>query len=209
MRGHYSLRVITMFVATVIVPTVDAVAITWTNGHTYQVVLLDNPTWFEARDLAAAMTLSGSPGYLATFTTRDEQEFVINNLGGGPALNALWLGGYQDVTDPGYSEPDGGWKWITGEPWLGVAANDPLVPRSDFGFNNAYFDLISTEEHLITWFQTGGFNDYYHTPSDVLGDANGGPARGFIVEFNVPEPATAMLLLGFSLIVTSGRRVGV
>src|SRR6185369_15107440 len=86
------------------------VIVTWTNGHSYQAVFSDNPTWFQARDAAAAMTLNGTAGYLATFVTRDEQEFVISQLGGGPNLNALWLGGFQDISDPGYAEPNGAWK---------------------------------------------------------------------------------------------------
>jgi len=161
---------------------------TWTNGHTYQVVFADNPTWFQAQDAAATMTLDGATGYLATFVTRAEQEFVISHLGGGSYLNQLWLGGYQDTLDPNYSEPYGGWKWITGEPWLGVASDDPVLPRADAGFNNLYFDL-GPEGYTITWWQTGGVNDYAATPSAAYGY----PARGFIVEFNVAAKVTAIL----------------
>ena len=25
----------------------------------------------------------------------------------------MWIGLYQDFTDPDFNEPDGGWKWIT------------------------------------------------------------------------------------------------
>ncbi|PLX28217.1 MAG: hypothetical protein C0600_10085 [Ignavibacteria bacterium] len=145
----------------------------------------DNPTWFQARDAAANMTYNGWAGHLATFTTKDEQEAVIGLLGGGWYINALWLGGYQDVNDPNYTEPYGGWKWITGEQWLGVAQNSPPLPRADAGFNNTYFNY-SSEEHLITWWNSGGINDYYHSPASNLGDANGGPARGFIVEYEAP-----------------------
>ncbi len=27
-----------------------------------------------------------------------------------------WIGLYQDVNDPNYSEPSGGWKWVDGTP---------------------------------------------------------------------------------------------
>ena len=172
------------------------------NGHYYDRVDLANPTWFDARNAAAASSHLGLPGHLATFTTRQEQEAVIAGLGGGALINARWLGGYQDPGDPGYSEPDGGWKWITGEAWTGVFVTtnpDPNVdprPRSDFGFNNTYFVSPLTEEHLITWWQTGGINDYYHTPTHP-GDGNGGLALGYIVEFEaaaVPEPSSALLI---------------
>jgi hypothetical protein len=159
--------------------------VVWTNGHTYEAVFVDdNLTWEQARDQAAAMTLGGQPGYLATFTTRAEQEFVIASLGGGEVLNALWLGGYQDQSAPDYSEPYGGWRWITGETWLGVATDDPTIPRSFAGFNNTYFDF-RTEEHTITWWRNGGINDYNHEPLSQ------DRALGYIVEFNAPVISVA------------------
>jgi hypothetical protein len=158
------------------------------NGHWYDAVFSSNPTWSNANSQAAA-----SSGYLATFTTRAEQEFVIQALGGGTTLNALWLGGYQTAGAP---EPSGGWNWVTGETWSGVALNDPVLPRADVPFNNLYFDG-SPEGFLITWFNSGGLNDYTGAP-----DANGVAARGYIVEFEVgavPEPSTwAMMILGFT-----------
>ena len=57
------------------------------NGHFYDVVLADNPDWHTARAAAATQTYQGRVGHLATFTTRPEQEFVIQQLGGvQPAL---------------------------------------------------------------------------------------------------------------------------
>jgi hypothetical protein len=172
------------------------------NGHYYDVVYSNNPTWSAALGQAAALSFNGSSGYLATFTTRSEQEFVIQNLGGGSALNALWLGAYQNLNAANYSEPYDGWSWITGESWLGVSPNNPVIPRSDFGFNNTYFNG-TPEGFAITWWNSGGINDYTAIPNPSFGDGNGGPARGFIVEYNgvsaVPEPSTwAMMILGFT-----------
>ena len=159
-------------------------------------VFSNNPTWSDARNQAATTVFAGSNGHLATFTTRAEQEFVIQNLGGGPALNSLWLGAYQDVSGAGYSEPYGGWRWITGETWTGVATNDPVIPRADAGFNNTYFDG-GPEGFAITWWNTGGINDYTGAANPAYG-----VARGYIVEFSVaavPEPSTwAMMILGFA-----------
>jgi hypothetical protein len=171
------------------------------NGHWYDVVFSNNPSWSNAQAQAAASVYGGANGYLATFTTRSEQEFVIQALGGGTTLNSLWLGAYQDTSAPGFSEPYGGWRWITGETWLGVSPNDPITPRSDFGFNNTYFDG-TPESFAITWWNSGGINDYTGAPNPAYGDGNGGVARGYIVEFNVaavPEPSTwAMMILGFA-----------
>lgn len=180
--------------------TASAAPVVWQsvaggNGHAYELVLADNIGWQAARTAATARRYSGQTGYLATFTTRAEQEFVVQALGGGVTVNALWLGGYQSA---GSSEPYAGWRWITGEPWQGVAGNDPVIPRADFGFNNLYFDG-SPESVTITWWNSGGINDYVPTPNPAFGDGNGGPSRGFIVEFGtVPEPGSwALLLTGF------------
>ena len=45
----------------------------------------------------------------------DELDF-INSLDFAGTSKG-WIGGYQDMNASDYSEPDGGWKWVTGEPW--------------------------------------------------------------------------------------------
>ena len=41
--------------------------------------------------------------------------------------STCWIGFYQDLNDPNYSEPSGGWKWIDGTPlsYSNWAANEP------------------------------------------------------------------------------------
>jgi hypothetical protein len=84
------------------------------NGHWYKAVALTNDvTWTEADRLAR---LEG--GYLATITSAAENDFVFSLVnapeffsdhGTGPAL-----GGFQR---DGSAEPNGGWGWVSGEPW--------------------------------------------------------------------------------------------
>ena len=31
-------------------------------------------------------------------------------------MGNIWIGLYQDLNDPNYSEPAGGWKWVNGTP---------------------------------------------------------------------------------------------
>ena len=85
------------------------------NGHWYKAVALHKDvTWSGAERMAR---LDG--GYLATITSDAENNFVFQLInapqffsdehGTGPAL-----GGYQQ---DGAREPDGGWSWVSGEPW--------------------------------------------------------------------------------------------
>ncbi len=87
------------------------------NGHWYQAVYVGTYlTWSEANEIA---TERG--GYLATPVTANENDWIFNNItnhssfwscGYGP-----FIGGVQDVNAPDYSEPDGGWTWVSGETW--------------------------------------------------------------------------------------------
>jgi hypothetical protein len=92
--------------------------VTWSNGHDYQAVLAPGISWDEAQDSCEA-----HGGHLVTITSAEENAFVCSlvrcdtafwfvdayNNGLGP-----WLGGYQP---PGSEEPDGGWRWVTDEPF--------------------------------------------------------------------------------------------
>lgn len=87
------------------------------NGHYYELVLPNTLlTWEENRVAAPKRTHLGLRGHMATLTSAQEEQFVETNL---PAAvyYAFQLGGYQDFSAPDYSEPAGGWRWVTGEPW--------------------------------------------------------------------------------------------
>jgi hypothetical protein len=174
------------------------------NGHYYELVFETNPTWFDARDAAASRTHLGLTGHLATLTTAAEQDFLIDAFGAGEGvdsgMNQMWVGGFQTAGQdptPGESpEAYTGWQWITGEAWI---SEGPAAPN--FSFNNNYFDTGLTEEHLITWWNDGGLNDFYHSPTGT-NDPDWDHSRGYIVEYSsasVPIPG-AFLLLGSGLV---------
>jgi len=96
------------FTITEIPPTQDPVG-----GHNYLAVKQPNITWDAAQAIAAGSTWSGQPGHLATLTDQAENDFVYALAD----VHWFWVGGYQDVNDPAYSEPLGAWKWVTGETW--------------------------------------------------------------------------------------------
>ena len=87
------------------------------NGHWYEAVYAgpDGVSWADARSKAEA-----KGAYLATITSAGENAFVArlaasdNRLWFDGPRQGPWLGGYQE---PGSPEPDGGWRWVTGEQW--------------------------------------------------------------------------------------------
>jgi hypothetical protein len=102
------------------VPVVPAQKVQWSgNGHYYEAMLVPNGiTWDDAK---AEAIMAG--GHLATITSDSENQFVYDLIKGDnrywvldPAGNneGPWLGAYQPQ---GSSDPDGGWTWVTGEPF--------------------------------------------------------------------------------------------
>jgi hypothetical protein len=79
------------------------------NGHWYRLIE-GEMTWTGARDTAIGMG-----GHLATLTTAGENTFAWALTSATTCF--AFLGGYQDLKDAQYSEPLGGWKWVTGEPF--------------------------------------------------------------------------------------------
>jgi hypothetical protein len=99
----------------------------------------------------------------------------------------LWLGGFQNHSNPSYSEPAGGWEWVTGEPmnymdWSSGEPND-----------GAGSDFVEVK--------AGG------SPSGSWNDVpNVEPMNaGYVVEYDTPLPglsgwAVWALLLGLVLV---------
>jgi T5SS/PEP-CTERM-associated repeat protein len=109
------------------------------NGHYYEYVDQDL-NWENARQAAESRMLGGVNGYLATVTSQTEQDFLASNF----PIHAGWLGGLQT---PGAIEPDQGWTWITGEPFVYLGWS-PSEPNNIFGDN--------PNENRITFFGDGG-----------------------------------------------------
>ncbi|MBP6091293.1 MAG: hypothetical protein KA521_08570, partial [Crocinitomicaceae bacterium] len=74
------------------------------NGHSY-FKSNNQYTWVNANNLANSLG-----GYLTVINDQAENDFIL--LNGNISVNAAWIGLYQDVNDPLYSEPSGGWKWV-------------------------------------------------------------------------------------------------
>ena len=78
------------------------------NGHYYELAETSSAlNWYNATAAAGALEYKGLPGYLATITTAEEQEFVVNQF---PQIlpEAVWLGASDENLE--------GWfQWTTGE----------------------------------------------------------------------------------------------
>jgi len=109
------------------------------NGHYYQ---LDPSfrTWTEANSFANSEVWIGLNGHLVTITSVEESDWIFATIG-PPA--GFWTGGFQPPDAP---EPDGDWRWVTGEPWAYTnwAASEP----NDFLGNQ---DAVSCEPNGL-WY---------------------------------------------------------
>lgn len=117
------------------------------NGHHYEIVQT-TVSWDQAKLAAEAASYLGVQGHLVTIENANEDNFVYFVLNNGSTLGNSWLGLYQDMSDVGYSEPMGGWKWVTGEPltYSNWYANEP---------NNG-----GGAEHWAGYWPNDKWNDY-------------------------------------------------
>lgn len=115
------------------------------NGH-YYVVVNQVTSWQQAKGLAEGMEFMGFHGHLATITSEGENTFVTTELGG---TVGAWLGGHQL---PGSSEPEGGWQWITGEPWA-YTNWDSGEPNNTYGGDWGTSD--DTTEEVLHYHHNG------------------------------------------------------
>ena len=86
------------------------------NGHYYDLVDNSALNWTQAAADARTRHHRGFQGHLVTITSAQENTFLIDTFGVA-GVAGRWIGGFQNVNAPGYSEPAGGWSWVTGEPW--------------------------------------------------------------------------------------------
>jgi hypothetical protein len=157
------------------------------NGHYYDRIDESGLTWDQANGTASSLTHNGLPGHLVTITSSDEQDFLVNNVQ-LPGNLRFWLGGFQDTSAPDYSEPDGGWTWVTGENFNYTNWNQSTNPNQDQpnNFNNFPENYLGTYVNVWKW------NDLPNNVGAFFGTVQ--IPIGFVVEFEpVPEPATAVL----------------
>ncbi len=174
-----------------IVGSTMADPILWTeNSHYYELVVADGITWNAARAAAEAQIYLGVSGHLATITDAFEQDFIVQNFLPGPTtgMGVYHLGGIQSASG---SEPDGGWGWITGEPW-GYTNWSPSNPDDGAGSNQDRLGIYGSATHSPLEYT--GWDDIW------AGYAHPEHTGGYIVEYPVPVPGAFLLgMIGLSV----------
>jgi hypothetical protein len=130
------------------------------NNHHYQSFKGDM-TWAEARKRAARHTFNGVRGHLATITSQEEYDFLVNSL----FVYDHWIGGYRDPAFLG--APDFGWRWITGEAFSYANWNEGAPANQE------------EKPHVLS-FYTGSMKWSAHDPS--------GTVHGYVVEYPTDGP---------------------
>ncbi|MFO0898207.1 MAG: hypothetical protein U0836_12355 [Pirellulales bacterium] len=123
------------------------------NGHEYEPVA-DFVTWEEARAVAAARG-----GHLVTITSEAENQFVFGLINAPEYWHPVvpvwgpWIGYYQADTA---LEPDGGWQWVTREPWVYHDWRDS-EPNDYLGEHQAHYnaDGFAPEGRAAAWNDQG------------------------------------------------------
>ncbi len=177
------------------------------NGHYYAYVQstpfdtdpLTGITWSDARTQAETLTYLGRQGHLATLTTAQENQFIVDNLVRA-AIDLYWIGGFQPA---GSAEPNSDWQWVTGETWS-YTNWEPIRGEPNNGGGTTEEDVLSLwrfdwflPEPLGTY-PLGVWND---EPSDYGGN-------GYVVEFPIPAPGATVVLALAGMCAVARRRRG-
>ncbi len=153
------------------------------NGHFYEAVASAGINWHDA---SKAATNKG--GYLATITSEPENNLVYSLIKTNPAVwdqrptgNSWgpWIGGLQP---PGSAEPDGGWSWVTGEPF-GYANWNQGEPSNDHGL----------EDRIHFWGAQAAVGDVWNDKpgTDSL--------EGFVIEYETHPNAVLLNLSRYNV----------
>lgn len=131
------------------------------NGH-YYAVMKNHPgrNFEEAAVQSCRMEHNKIRGYLATITSKQENDFILNLTLLDGKVFTYWLGAYQHDKN---KEPGGGWEWMSREPWdftnwapsepsNGGNKEDALELRPDGLWNDRARDEVSANIGFIVEF---------------------------------------------------------
>lgn len=155
------------------------------NGNAYEFVRSDGIFWPDARSSAAALQFNGLSGRLATISSIAENDFVADLIVNAkakhnlPFLREAWLGA--ERIEPN-AAPESTWEWVTSEPWQ--YTNWQTGEPNNLGGNEFYLGMWGPDGSG----PLGQWNDQ----GDAFVAQN---IQGYVVEYVVPEPSTAVLIV--------------
>ena len=146
--------------AFITLPAVAQQAIQWRvedggNGHWYML----HPTtesWPALR-----MISEGLGGHLVTLNTIQEWSWIKQNFE-IPFQTGRFVGGFQDRSAADFVEPGGGWRWVTGEPFMFDPAY--MAPFDDFCGNQQVMYFYGCCNQFLSDIQNGidpGCDSYF------------------------------------------------
>lgn len=163
------------------------------DGRTHWYEVLYTPeggvNWVQAKALAEQ-----AGGHLATIASAEENAFVFDlvkdrkywfqwDASHNHVMNGPFLGGYQPR---GSAEPKGGWRWVTGEPWVyenwaydGMPGDDDPRPSQQPNDATGNQNVVAFGEVNIpvpTW---GDFPQKFSTYRSPFP----GRTHGFVIEY--------------------------
>jgi hypothetical protein len=152
------------------------------NGHWYQIGIASTAISWNSAFASAQRT----GGHLATATSASELSFLLTpQLAGdssawrtsvspqGTYWIGPWLGGFQDANAPGFVEPNGGWRWVTGEQWSFTNWTFP-EPNDAYGGGENHLHLLGQPP------STGPVGSW----NDALANAAGSLIVSYLIEWS-------------------------
>jgi hypothetical protein len=170
------------------------------NDHYYKPVAETSKNWTVAKTDAATHTLFGMTGYLATITSRQENEFVSDYTD----LRNIWIAATDDVAQinaaceqtvyANQAAAEGRWYWVAGPEactqfWRGARAGSLVAGRFALWYTGEPNNGSGLEHYAATNYLFGGT-----TPVDGWNDFQNGTAsaNNYLVEFGgMGEASTA------------------
>jgi alpha-tubulin suppressor-like RCC1 family protein len=137
------------------------------NGNYYQeIAVAGGIDWPEADAAARSRMYKGMSGHLVTLTSAQENQFVFGNMPNAIQGN-WWIGGHQNTVSPEYSEPGGGWEWVTDEPfsYTNWQTNEPNNVNSQEQENYLQILLNGKWNDNVRAIKLGGYVIEYEDPA--------------------------------------------
>ncbi len=145
-------------------------------GHFYEFVSSASINWTDSRDAAAARTLFGLQGYLATITSQEENDFIRQKLGAD-----AWIGGSD-------ADVEGEWRWVTGPEAGTQFSNDSTPVGGQFAnWNTGEPNNSGGNEHYAEIYSTDGVGKWNDLPNSF-------GLSGYVAEYggSLGDPPTTI-----------------